>query len=423
MEKYLIKEEALEKTREIKEADLLVGIPSFNSAHTIGHVVQAVREGLSRYFPDNRSVIVNCDEDSTDGTMDVVKNTAVNSSGAASLSHKGNHVFIIVTPCHGLPIKGNVFRTFFEIANMLNVRACLVVDSDLKSITPEWVELLMKPLLVEGYQYVAPLYYRHKYDGTITKNIIYPLTRSLYGKRIRHPMGKDCGFSGELARFYLSKDIWGTDVAKFGLDIWMTTTALANGFKVCQSFLGTKIRNAKFVNTDLSSMLYQVVGTTFNLMEMYEQVWSTVSGSEEVYTVGSQRAVGMEPVFINLDRMIDKFKLGMKELLKIWEVVLPEETMNFLYRLTYMQGREFYIPDEVWTKIIYSFAIASHRNVFNTEHLIKSLTPLYLAKLASFVRETWESSSSEVEEKIEKLCLVFEKEKEFLIKNWRVERK
>jgi len=418
MEQYLIKEEAFKKIQEIKEADLLVGIPTFNSARTIGHVMQTVRAGLAKYFPDSKSVIVNCDGGSTDGTTDIVKNTGIVSSQSERSSHKGNSVFSIATQYHGMPIKGNAFRTFFEIANMLDVKACAVVDSNLKSITPEWVDLLLKPLIDDGYQYVAPLYYRHKYDGTITKNIIYPLTRALYGKRLRHPMGRDCGFSGELARFYLTKDIWETDFAKFGFDIWMTTTALANGFKVCQSFLGANVRDAKFVKTDLSSILYQVAGTTFNLMDTYFDAWSAVSGSEEILTVGAQHAVGMEPVFINLDRMIDKFKFGVKELLKIWEVVLPEETMNFLYRLTYMQGREFYMPDEVWTKIIYSFAMASHKRVINTEHLLKSLTPLYLGKLASFVRETWESSSSEVEEKIEQLCLSFEKEKEFLVKNW-----
>ena len=418
MEQYLIKEEASKKIQEIKKADLLVGIPTFNSARTIGHVIQTVRAGLTKYFPDSKSVIVNCDGGSTDGTTDIVKNTGIDSSQSALSSHKGNSVFSIATQYHGMPIKGNAFRTFFEIANMLDVKACAVVDSNLKSITPEWVDLLLKPLIDDGYQYVAPLYYRHKYDGTITKNIIYPLTRALYGKRLRHPMGRDCGFSGELARFYLTKDIWETDFAKFGFDIWMTTTALANGFKVCQSFLGANIRDAKFVKTDLSSILYQVAGTTFNLMDTYFDAWSAVSGSEEILTVGAHHAVGMEPVFINLDRMIDKFKFGVKELLKIWEVVLPEETMNFLYRLTYMQGREFYMPDEVWTKIIYSFAMASHKRVINTEHLLKSLTPLYLGKLASFVRETWESSSSEVEEKIEQLCLSFEKEKEFLVKNW-----
>lgn len=423
MQEYLIKEEAFKKIQEIREADLLVGIPSFNSARTIGNVVQAIQAGLVKYFPDNKSVIVNCDGGSTDGTMDIVQKTFSDSSQPYISSHKLKSVFTISTLYHGMPIKGNAFRAFFEIADTLNVKACAFVDSNLKSITPEWIELLLKPLLDDGYQYVAPLYYRHKYDGTITKNIIYPLTRALYGKRLRHPMGRDCGFSGELARFYLTKDVWETDFARFGFDIWMTTTALANGFKVCQSFLGVNIRDAKFVNTDLSSIIYQVIGTTFNLMETYYDDWSVITGSEDILTVGAQRAVGLEPVFINIDRMIDKFKLGVKELLKIWEDVLPEETMNFLYRLTYMQGREFYMPDEIWTKIIYSFAIASHKKIMNNEHLLKSLTPLYLGKLASFVRETWESSSSEVEEKIEQLCLSFEKEKEFLIKNWGAERK
>lgn len=127
----------------------------------------------------------------------------------------------------GIPGKGSSFRTIFEIANAFGVKACVVVDSDLRSITPEWVELLIKPVLEGGFDYVAPLYHRHKYDGTITNSIVYPVTRALYGRRVRQPIGGDFGFSGTLALFYLTKDVWETDVAKYGIDIWMTTTAVA----------------------------------------------------------------------------------------------------------------------------------------------------------------------------------------------------
>ncbi len=72
-----------------------------------------------------------------------------------------------------------------------------------------------------------------------------------------------------MAKFYLTKDVWETDVARFGIDIWMTTTAIANGFRVTQSFLGAKIHDAKDPGTDLSNMLYQVVSATFALMETY----------------------------------------------------------------------------------------------------------------------------------------------------------
>ena len=56
------------KMDEIKETEIIVGIPSFNNAKTIGHVVRAVQAGLTKYFPENRAVIVNSDGGSTDGT-------------------------------------------------------------------------------------------------------------------------------------------------------------------------------------------------------------------------------------------------------------------------------------------------------------------------------------------------------------------
>ncbi len=82
-----------------------------------------------------------------------------------------------MTPYHGVPGKGSALRTIFAIAERLGARACAVVDSDLRSITPQWIELLLGPVVDHGFDYVAPLYLRHKFDGTITNSIVYPLTR------------------------------------------------------------------------------------------------------------------------------------------------------------------------------------------------------------------------------------------------------
>ncbi len=51
---------------QIGEADIVVGIPSYNNARTIGHVVSAVSVGLAKHFPNRRSVIVNSDGGSKD---------------------------------------------------------------------------------------------------------------------------------------------------------------------------------------------------------------------------------------------------------------------------------------------------------------------------------------------------------------------
>lgn len=413
------REDIQTRLTQIGEADILVGIPSYNNARSIGHVVRAVQAGLAKYFPDRKTVLVNSDGGSTDGTMDVVHDTAIDDFRSILLSHRVESFSKIAIPYHGIPGKGSAFRTIFEIARALNVKACAVVDSDLRSITPEWIELLVKPVMDDGYDYVAPLYHRHKYDGTITNSIVYPLTRALYGKNVRQPIGGDFGFSGKLAGFYLSKDVWETDVARYGIDIWMTTTAIANDFRVCQAFLGAKIHDAKDPGADLSAMLYQVVGATFGLMEEYPKTWKNVTGTQPVPVFGFTYEVGLEPVSVNIQRMIDKFTLGATELIPVWDNILSREAIGFLKGLADAPRDDFHMPDAVWVDIIYSFALAAHHNILNKEHLLKSLTPLYIGRTASFVIEARESSGPEVEEKIENLCGVYEKLKPSLSDRWK----
>ena len=409
--------EIAEKISTLGEVDILVGIPSYNSAKTIVHVVKAVEAGLSKYFPHCKSLLVNSDGGSSDGTMEAVRDTTVDLESIL-VNRKADQFRKFVTPYHGIPGKGSAFRTIFEIAHALNVKACVVVDSDLRSITPEWIELLVKPVLEDHYDYVSPYYMRHKYDGTITNSIVYPLTRALYGKQIRQPIGGDFGFSGELASFYLTKDVWETDVARFGIDIWMTTTAVANGFKICQAFLGAKIHDAKDPGSDLSAMLHQVVSSVFNLMEEYAGVWHDITQSEPVKTFGFVYSVGLEPIHVNLENMIEKFRIGVRDLDVLYQAFLPDELLGTLHRLAEAPKEAFTFPDRNWVWLIFHFALACHRRVMSTEHIIKSLTPLYLGKVASFVIETWNSSAEEVEGRLEELCLTFEREKPALIKIW-----
>ena len=56
----------------IARADLIVGIPSYNNAKTIAHVVDMARQGLRRSFPALTGVVVNSDGGSEDGTRDIV---------------------------------------------------------------------------------------------------------------------------------------------------------------------------------------------------------------------------------------------------------------------------------------------------------------------------------------------------------------
>jgi hypothetical protein len=402
------------RLEDLGSVELLVGIPSYNNADTIAHVVRAAAAGLAKYFPGRTAVIVNSDGGSSDGTAEVVARTELASPSAILVSHPVSPVHKIVTPYHGIPGKGSAFRTVFAIAEKLQAKACAVVDSDLRSVTPEWFELLLGPIVAQDLDYVAPMYLRHKFDGTITNSIVYPLTRALYGREVRQPIGGEFGFSGRLAAHYLGKPVWETDVARFGIDIWMTTTAIADGFKVCESFLGAKIHDAKDPGADLAAMLVQVVSAVFDLMETYQDRWREVEGAEDVPLFGFPHGVGLEPVRVNVGRMIGIFRQGVRDLGEVWAQALDEATLAEVTALGAGEGESFHFPDPLWV-----YALAYRRRALPREQLLRSLVPLYLGRTASSVVQNMDSGAEAVETSIRALADEFVREKGYLRERWK----
>ena len=411
--------DAQQAVAKLGEADIVVGIPSYNNARTIGHVVRAVSAGLAKHFPEHRTVIINSDGGSKDGTPQAVLAAEHDGEKLLLVRHPMYTVHKISTPYDGLPGKGSAFRTIFEAAEKLKAKACAVVDSDLRSITPDWVDLLVRPVLQNNFDYVAPYYRRHKYDGTITNSIVYPLTRALYGRQVRQPIGGEFGLSPRMwQRLLAKKEDWETDVARFGIDIWMTTTALAESFSACQVFLGAKIHDAKDPGADLSAMLVQVVGALFGLMEEYEKQWRNVQGSVPAPLYGFPYEVGLEPIKVNPQRMVGSFQHACKDLLSVYQSFLRPELVAELKRLTEMPSDQFRFPDETWVTLVFEYAVAYHRRSIDRKHLLQSLTPLYIGRVASFVLETLELDDRAAEEKIETLCRVYEQLKPYLAQRW-----
>jgi glycosyltransferase involved in cell wall biosynthesis len=398
--------------------DVLVGIPSFNNARTIGHVVRAAAAGLGKHFAGRKGVIVNSDGGSKDGTAEAVAAAEFATPGAILVSHPLGPVHKVVTPYDGIPGKGSAFRTIFAIADRLQARACVVLDSDLRSVTPEWIELLAGPVFEGGFDFVAPMYLRHKYDGTITNSIVYPLTRALYGKEIRQPIGGDFGFSGKLARHYLAKPVWESNVARFGVDIWMTSTAVADGFQVCQSFLGAKIHDAKDPGSDLAAMFVQVVSSVFDLMGVYAERWREVTEAAEVPLFGFPHGVGLEPVHVDVERMLGIFRQGARDLREVWQGALTEETLAEVAALAAAREPQFHFPDPLWVRVVYDFAVAYARRVLPGDQLLRSMVPLYLGRTASFVLQTAHSGPEDVEAAVKGLAAEFLKEKGYLLRRW-----
>jgi glycosyltransferase involved in cell wall biosynthesis len=366
-----------------------------------------VTHGLADHYRDRRCVVFIADGGSTDDTREVAKEFQIK-----PWQEK------LVSIYRGPAGKGTALRSVFESAERLRVRACAVVDSDLRSITSDWVKYLLDPVLERGHQFVAPIYLRHKYDGTITNNIVYNLTRALYGKRVRQPIGGDFAFSRDVARFYAEQDVWDSDVARFGIDIWMTTNAITQGFRICQSNLGVKIHDAKDPGLHLGPMFRQVVWTVFSLMERYEANWKGIHGSEPVETLGYEGYVEPEPVRVDPERMIEHFKIGFHQFSSLWRDVFSDECYDGIQKAARMATRRFVFSTDTWVRILYELAATFHAWSVNRNKLIDLMTPLYYARVASFVRQTMEMSSQEAENLVEEQASSFEEHKVYLLKVW-----
>ena len=318
-----------------------------------------------------------------------------------------------------MPGREHAFRAFFTVAEELEVKACVVIDANLRSLTSDWMEVLLRPVIEKGVDYVAPLFRRARYEGSLTNCIIYPLSRALYGKQMRYQSGCGYGFSGKLASLYLTKNVWEGEAAHYGIDSWLTTIAVAEGCEVSQGFLGTKIHDGTLTGIELSLLLAQAVGALFHLMEGYQDVWEVSTGSRPVPQFGPPYEAGPEGGAINVERMVRGFQQGLRDLLPIWEIILAPETLEGILSLGLAEAEEFRFPAALWVQTIYDFALAYHEKALHREHLLKSLTPLYLGRTASLVLETREGTPEDVERVIETLCETFERMKPYLTKRWR----
>ncbi|KPJ68217.1 MAG: glycosyl transferase family 2 [Syntrophobacter sp. DG_60] len=395
------------RVEEIESGDILVGIPCYNNEKTIAQVIQMVTHGLAKHYKDQRCVIFIADGGSTDDSREMAKEFQIK-----PWQEK------IVSIYRGPGGKGTALRSVFEAVKRLKVRACAVVDSDIRSITSDWVKYLLDPVLGKAYQFVAPVYLRHKYDGTITNNIVYNLARTLYGKRIRQPIGGDFALSRDVAEFYIEQDVWETDVARFGIDIWMTSNAITQGFRICQANLGVKIHDVKDPSLHLGPMFRQVLWTIFSLMERFENYWKGIKGSEPVETLGHEEYVEPDPVTVDAEGMIQHFKTGFLQFSPLWKEIFCKECFEEIRKATRLGPRNFHLSTDAWIKILYELAATFHAWSVNRDKLIDLVTPLYYARVASFVRQTWEMSSQEAEALVEEQAQRFEEHKDYLIRVW-----
>lgn len=357
---------------------------------------------MEKYYPHLSTAIINADNASQDGTKD-----------AFLRAESGGIPKIYLSTPPGVEGKGNNFHNLFTYLSQYQPR--VVVDADLRSIRPTWPRSLAEPIL-NGYEFVAPLYSRNEYDGTITNHLCYPLIYALLGKKIRQPIAGEFAFSARLMEHWRSQR-WGRNVRQYGVDIFMTTQAILGNFPLALVGLGSKVHKPS--SPKLGKMFTQVVDTLFESLLKSKERWN-----KELIELEKPPVYGRTPSLPAPQQLPIDYKELKRQAVReftpsqslILQILAPDtgEKVHKMFRT-----RRFRLSSLMWMNLVYDFLCSYDRARDRAGKLkvIRALKPLYMARVVSFIRETLELDHTKSERTILRQAEVFRSHRHLLIKN------
>lgn len=402
----------------VGQVDVLVGIPTLNNAGTIGVVVDAVHGAFSKYFPRERTLLVNSDGGSNDGTPDLVRNYSRDATGTLTVTHSLRTTHMISTPYHGVPGKGNALRQILTAADLTQAKAVAVLAADVTSVTPEWVAALVRPVTQQQFDYVAPVYLRSALDGPLVTQLVRPLIRAAYGWQVQEPQAAEFGCSSRFLAFCLEQDVWDSSLARFGIDLWVTCAALSGGFRCCQAPLGPRMTSSGVARPGFRDTFQQVVGSAFGCLNQHAAYWLGRTQAEPLAVIGMSPAGRGEAPGVDGTGLTRSFCTDLQNLQSVLAPILSSDTLTALNRIAATDCNQLRYPDDLWVSTVYEFLAAHHHGVMRGEHIAQALIPLYLGRAGSFLIQYASADPADVDLALESLCLQFERSKPDLVERW-----
>jgi glucosylglycerate synthase len=413
---------ARERIDRIASADLMVGVLSDRA----GDASVLVRQALEKLPQVRRTVIFQ--SNGAGGVEDTSKANSTEHGNGVDEAGPPSDQTVFVVPVTLMshdtsigPVENiaNAYKSVLAAGEKLGARAVCVLASDLQSVASQWIWQLVHPVLQLGFDLVTPCYAHGKFEGLLNNCLISPLTRALYGSRIQNPMGPDVGISRRLFQRLIGSE----HGAKLPPDRTLTLasiapTAICGGSKICQAHVGARIY-PPVDWTNLSSLLVQVLGPVFLDVERNAACWQRPRDSVSTPSFGERLAALEERGAVDVGRMRELFRLGVRDLLEVWSLLLPPAILFELKKISGLPPEKFRVPDELWARIVYDFALGHRLRTISRDHLLRAMTPLYLGWVASYALEMQDATLRAAEQRFERLGQAFETAKPYLVSRWR----
>lgn len=393
----------LERCAALKPLDIAVGVLCKDVETTVLNLLNVINEGLYQHFPEYKKAIIVSIGASEDRTSEVV-----------DLFEPYNGVDKIVTNDMYDGGKGAGVRTIIELAHETEAKCVVLIDGDLLSIKPVWIQTIANAIIYGRADLTVPYYIRDKYDGVITNNLVYPFTRALYGLDIRQPIAGEFGLSRNLYEVLRTHPLFPPD---FGVDIFIVTVAAAKELKVKEGMYSLKIHESttRYLEPEklLVPMFKKVTGSMFELAQYYEEFWKyrPVTKTKGDYRNSySKRPIPVKVDVEKLHQMFSKEYSSSKEKIRCY---LPQNVFHTLDRLIEDQGS---LDAYLWAEIVYNFAAAYKHatSPSDKKNLIDLLKTLWIGRFVSYAIEVKDMDLNESERILQKQAEVFEEKLPYL---------
>jgi hypothetical protein len=307
------------------------------------------------------------------------------------------------------------FLNAHELMRAYPAATLLLLGAEAQSLGAAGLKSLYREAVTTHCDLVTARYALPPRAGLVNSAVLYPISRALFGASSRFPLAIDLCLSARMVERLAMSAQRSTAANLPDALLWPAAESAAAGYITGQADVGTRTLPQP-ATADLNAMLAQVVGSLFADVEAKASVWQRVRVAP-AFRPGVPTNTSSPAAMDEVRSAIEAFRLAYSNLLEVWALVLPPQSLLGLKRLAAAPPESFRMADSLWARIVYDFLLAYRLRTLNRNHLLGALTPLYLAWVASHLLQTGEGVDPEVH--IQLVAAAFEADKPYMVSRWR----
>ncbi|MDD4569440.1 MAG: hypothetical protein PHE70_04865 [Tepidanaerobacteraceae bacterium] len=362
-----------EKLKDIRDIDVIIGIPFYNEKETLKNVISVAKSSLKA----NRKLIVCVGDPAGEEALESIR------------EHFGSEVVGFLMPL-GVNGRGYSIRAILELARFFESDVILL-EADLKSqedqgIKPSWVDRMASPIFGD-YDMAIACFRRHPFEDIIGNILVSPIISTLYQTKFNDPLSGVFAITHDLVEEFCSEfDQCRKPLGGYGINTWIITTALKWKKKICEIDLGAKMSPVSFGKKYI--VIKEMLRVLFECIGRDEDLWL-----EDIKVIKTPDVFGSEykdmplEVVCNYTELFNSFTEGIWHYNNLLQKILNRRTLSHIELMLKHEKSMTYLM-EIWSQVVYEFILAySFNQDILKEDLLELFIAIYDGMTASFIKE------------------------------------